>query len=515
MPNWKKVIVSGSDASLSNLEVDLNVTASIFSGSAFTGSFYGDGANLTGIVVDDGLPNNNWDFNIADETPINDFQTASVVYLIDFNNLDLVGTEAGKIGWFGNSTGQTQLIPAANGLYIVASDTTVGYITANGYSGSIVGIGNVTNFSSSVDSRILGLYSGSFTGSLSADFITFNTSSGITTAPSYSMWANTQDGTINLQMGNNATLQMGQELYYPPVVNKSGADLQDGDLVMVNPSGVSFGNRISVVKAVGNGTYPADYIVGVLTEDIPNNGTGFATWFGYVRNVSKTHIQPAGETWVEGDILYPHPTIAGAMTNVSPTAPALKSRIAAVTTINGNNVTLLVRPQLKGKLSEVNDVIDNTTTSSYGDLLMKSGSVWKNTNQLSGSYAITGSLTTKGSQIISGSLTVTGSVAGNVVALSVTSGTASIDFTRGTFFTLTIPSSSITHITASNMQPGLTANLVLTQQSTTGSVRWDSGFKFPSGSFNTGSASGSAVDIVSMMMVNNSTILSTGARQIQ
>jgi hypothetical protein len=153
MPNWKKVIVSGSDASLSNLIVDGAITASILSGSQFTGSFYGDGANLTGIVVDDGLPDNNWDFNIPDETPINDFVTQSLVYLIDFNNLPLVGTEAGKIGWFGNSSGQTQLIPSNTGLYIVAGDSTVGYITTNGYSGSIVGIGNVMSYSQSVDDK--------------------------------------------------------------------------------------------------------------------------------------------------------------------------------------------------------------------------------------------------------------------------------------------------------------------------------------------------------------------------
>jgi hypothetical protein len=153
MPNWKKVIVSGSEASLSNLFVDSNVTASIFSGSAFTGSFYGDGANLSGIVVDDGLPDNEWDFNIPDETPINDFLTQSLVYLIDFNNLPLVGTEAGKIGWFGNASGQTQLIPSNTGLYIVAGDSTVGYVTPSGYSGSIVGIGNVMNYSASVDNK--------------------------------------------------------------------------------------------------------------------------------------------------------------------------------------------------------------------------------------------------------------------------------------------------------------------------------------------------------------------------
>ena len=59
MPNWKKVIVSGSEASLLNLIVDNNVTASFF-----TGSFKGDGSQLTNLNVDDGLPDNNWDFNI-------------------------------------------------------------------------------------------------------------------------------------------------------------------------------------------------------------------------------------------------------------------------------------------------------------------------------------------------------------------------------------------------------------------------------------------------------------------
>ena len=139
----------------------------IVTGSITATSFIGDGSQLTNIVVDDGLPDNNWDFNIEDTTPINDFQTASVVYLIDFNNLPLVGTEAGKIGWFGNTTGATQLLPTTNGLYIIAGDTEVGYITSDGYSGSIVGIGNVTTFSSSIDSRInsLGGASGVVSGS--------------------------------------------------------------------------------------------------------------------------------------------------------------------------------------------------------------------------------------------------------------------------------------------------------------------------------------------------------------
>jgi hypothetical protein len=41
MPNWKKVIVSGSAGSLSSLSVDTFVTASIISANEFTGSLYG------------------------------------------------------------------------------------------------------------------------------------------------------------------------------------------------------------------------------------------------------------------------------------------------------------------------------------------------------------------------------------------------------------------------------------------------------------------------------------------
>ena len=151
MPNWKKVIVSGSNASLSNLEVDYNISASFF-----TGAFKGDGSKLTNIAFDDGLPDNGYDYNIPDFNAINDHQTSSQVYILDFQNEPLVGTPVGEISWIANSTGTSQLLPTNNGVYVVANDSLVGIITSNGYSGSVVGIGNVMNFSSSVDGRLSG-----------------------------------------------------------------------------------------------------------------------------------------------------------------------------------------------------------------------------------------------------------------------------------------------------------------------------------------------------------------------
>ena len=49
MADWKKVIVSGSDASLRSITSDTG-----FSGS-FSGSFQGDGSQLTGVVADGGV----------------------------------------------------------------------------------------------------------------------------------------------------------------------------------------------------------------------------------------------------------------------------------------------------------------------------------------------------------------------------------------------------------------------------------------------------------------------------
>jgi deoxycytidine triphosphate deaminase len=150
-----------------------------------------------------------------------------------------------------------------------------------------------------------------------------------------------------------------------------------------------------------------------------------------------------------------------------------------------------------------------------------SGNVYTNTisistlSSLTSSYATTGSNSLTGSQIITGSLTITGSVATPPVALSIASNTASIDFSKGSIYTLTLVSGSNTYITASNLTPGQTANLVVTQASAlSGSIVWASAFKFPTGSAYTGSKVANAVDLISFITVNNSTIYSVGAQNL-
>ena len=97
------------------------------------------------------------------------------------------------------------------------------------YNIPLSGVTNLTTISGSIDNRldVLEAYSSSYTGSISGsltgsayvDYVVFNSSS---TAPlvDYMLQANTTDKTLDLRMGNNATLQLGQELYNPPIVQE-------------------------------------------------------------------------------------------------------------------------------------------------------------------------------------------------------------------------------------------------------------------------------------------------------
>ena len=85
------------------------------------------------------------------------------------------------------------------------------------------------------------------------------------------------------------------------------------------------------------------------------------------------------------------------------------------------------------------------------------------------------------SLIITGSLRLTGSQQNNVVTLTISSNTASMDLSRGNYFTLDLVAGTNTYINPINVLPGVTSTLLL---STTGSatVSFPSTVKQASGS---------------------------------
>lgn len=144
-------------------------------------------------------------------------------------------------------------------------------------------------------------------------------------------------------------------------------------------------------------------------------------------------------------------------------------------------------------------------------------------NVIETTYATTGSNSFRGNQIITGSLTISssaaielniignstfsGSVRGIVTPLTITSQTASLDTSVGNFFTLTLVSGSSTRLTATNINPGETIGLRITQPNTGfGTLTTDGTIRFPQAFPYVATPSGSAVDIISFQSYDTSVL---------
>jgi hypothetical protein len=119
-----------------------------------------------------------------------------------------------------------------------------------------------------------------------------------------------------------------------------------------------------------------------------------------------------------------------------------------------------------------------------------------------------------GNAVITGSLGVSGSIFGGVVALSVVSTTASVDFSAGNMFTLTLPSAS-THIIPTNIRAGQTVNIQITQPTPgTGSVTFSPLVLFAGGNDYQATATGSAVDMLTLVSFNGTNTIAAGIKNL-
>ena len=104
-------------------------------------------------------------------------------------------------------------------------------------------------------------------------------------------------------------------------------------------------------------------------------------------------------------------------------------------------------------------------------------------------------------------IVITGSLRGQVSTLSISGNTASVNMSENNFFTLTLPNGTSTNISPTNINPGQTVNILVTQGlGGTGTVTFPSLVKQASGSFYTGSAVANAVDIVTMIAFDSNNV---------
>ena len=133
------------------------------------------------------------------------------------------------------------------------------------------------------------------------------------------------------------------------------------------------------------------------------------------------------------------------------------------------------------------------------------------TTALSSSFAATASFVNPLNQ----QLIITGSLRGQVSALSISGNTASVNLSTNNFFTLTLANGTGTNINPTNINPGQTVNILVTQGSLgTGTVTFPSLVKQPSGSLYTGSAVSNAIDIVTMIAFDSTNVYVSSVRNM-
>lgn len=195
---------------------------------------------------------------------------------------------------------------------------------------------------------------------------------------------NDEDGTVDLRLkGNNVTLQLGQEQLIR-VVNKTGANLLESQYRVVRfrrvDEGGAQGQRPAVVLALGNNDPNSVDTIGLVTENIDDNQEGFITTSGIVRGINTTGSLQ-GETWVDGDVLYLSPTVAGGLTKVKPTAPNHTVTMGYVIYAHINQGKIFVKVDNGYELDELHNVnITGTTTNGQWLEYDSTLSAWTNTS---------------------------------------------------------------------------------------------------------------------------------------
>ena len=183
----------------------------------------------------------------------------------------------------------------------------------------------------------------------------------------------------------------------------------------------------------------------------------------------------------------------------------------AATTVSGSGNTGLIRlrDSFTGQ-SDVdiqgNDIKIGTFGGTPANTTLHIGRDGQSTTDMKGGVlfsgqATGGDLTTfdDGNKII-----MSGSITTRVDPLTITSTTASIDFSDAGLFEITLVSGSTTHLVPSNAEKGQTVNVLITQPNTgTGSVEFSPNFLQPTGSLYIPTPLSDARDVITLLTFND------------
>ena len=213
------------------------------------------------------------------------------------------------------------------------------------------------------------------TYNLIADQLALNVSPSGTLAVGSTQWNNTLGSSETMLKGGSVVLKNGVDLV-ARVVNKvtPNQTLTKAGYKAVRVSGAQ-GQRLAVELAQANNDANSADTIGLVIETIATNQEGFILCVGQIEEINTTGSLQ-GETWVDGDVLYLSPTIAGAITKVKPIGNGHIVVIGYVEYAHAVHGKIYVKVMNGWEIDELHDV--NITTPENGNFLEYNGSLWVN-----------------------------------------------------------------------------------------------------------------------------------------
>ena len=355
-------------------------------------------------------------------TSVNGY-TGTVV--ISYTDVGASPATTGTSILYGNGSGGFSNVTIGSGVAFAG-----GTLSATGTGGDVVGPASATDNAIARYDTTTGKLIQSSTVTIDdngnidqANAITFDvTPATLPTTPGSLYWDNADGNqTLSLVMeGNHATQQIGEEMYYRI---KASSAITEGQVVMFTGTVGASGGLLGA-PATGLTASTASYLMGVATQDIPLNGWGYVTSFGLVRQINTTG---GAESWVDGQILYYDPTVAGGLTKTLPTAPNAKIQVCAVV-YAASNGSLFIRPSFGGALGQYEGDVGFTSLAA-NDLIRRNAgnTAWENVTTIPNTQV--SGLGTMSTQAAS-SVTITG---GSINGTTIGGSTAA----AGTFTTCT------------------------------------------------------------------------------
>jgi hypothetical protein len=200
------------------------------------------------------------------------------------------------------------------------------------------------------------------------DAIDFDTTPTSAPAAGRMLWDSTEGSPQVGLAGGNVPALIGTDLHVL-CYNDTGSPMTKGQVIRVNGSS---GTRLKIALAQGDGDPNSAETIGLVSEPIANNASGYVITRGLIRSINTNSFN-------EGDVLYLSPTVAGQITNVKPVAPAHMVRVGYCIKKAGGAGIIYVDPLNGFELSELHDVrITTPATNTAGLFWNATDSVWEN-----------------------------------------------------------------------------------------------------------------------------------------